>query len=342
MRHELTDHVPEQLALDVRAGMLRYVVRSTRDTGVVRTLDISRVVRPSWQRKEAGAAVLSADGSTLAVLRERAGKSGHLALYDTRTGRLRSEVPGVPVARENDLWDTPSLSLSADGRRLAFSWAPSEEEMNLSHVTVWDTAQHRRLSTMRVPAEDFWTFTLSPDGSELTTSDGTGLALTVWNAEDGSRLRRVTRPGKPASSGSYGTVSVISPDGRMLLHDDGTLFPTVGRPAKKVTLDTYGVAAFSPDGDTVALVEANERITLWDVRRGTSLGVLSGGIPVNGAVTGEATTTALAFSPDGSVLVAAGTAGTLRMWDVPSRQPLGAGLTTAGDDITSLAFSPDG
>jgi hypothetical protein len=92
----------------------------------------------------------------------------------------------------------------------------------------------------------------------------------------------------------------------------------------------------------VALLDMNDRITLWDARRGTSLGILSGGISLNGPKAAQASTTALTFSPDGSVLVAAGAGGTLRMWDVPSRRPLGVALPTAGDDITSLAFSPDG
>jgi WD40 repeat protein/transcriptional regulator with XRE-family HTH domain len=342
LRHELTDRVPEQLAFDVRAGVLRYVVRGTRHAGVVRTVDISRVVRASWHRDAADAAVLSADGSTLAVLRRRGAGTGHLAVYDTRTGQVRSEVSGVPVAQEDEPWTTSRLSLSADGRRLAYNWGPSVDGMTFSRVTVWDTVRHRRLSTVRMPVDSMWDFTLSPDGRELTISNGVRPTLTVWNADDGRKLRRTTAPRDPEESEEISAISAISADGRMLLHDDGTLMPTIGRPTEKVTLDGHPVAAFSPDGDMVALLDMNDRITLWDARRGTSLGILSGGISLNGPKAAQASTTALTFSPDGSVLVAAGAGGTLRMWDVPSRRPLGVALPTAGDDITSLAFSPDG
>ncbi|MEV5343455.1 WD40 repeat domain-containing protein, partial [Streptomyces sp. NPDC052676] len=341
-RHELKDQIPEQLAIDLRAGVLRYVAPGTRDTGVVRTVDISRVVRPSWHRDAADEAVLSADGSTLAVLRDRGEETGNVVLYDTRTGRPRSEVPAVPAARPDDPWSTPALALSADGRRLAVTRGPSEDGTGPAHVTVWDTVRERRLSTVRLPADSFSDFTLSPDGRELTTSDGVSPTLTVWNAADGRRLRIVTGPGKPDDSAGISSVSAISADGRMLLHDDGTLVPTAGPPARRARLDDHAVAAFSPDGDTVALLDMNDRITLWDVRRGTSLGILSGGTSLNGPSDDPESTTALAFSPDGSVLVAVGATGTLRMWDVPSRRPLGTDLASAGDDITSLAFSPDG
>jgi WD40 repeat protein len=51
---------------------------------------------------------------------------------------------------------------------------------------------------------------------------------------------------------------------------------------------------------------------------------------------------ALAFSPDGATLAVAGDSGTLQLWDTANRQPLGTGLTTPGEAITSLAFTKDG
>jgi WD40 repeat protein len=50
---------------------------------------------------------------------------------------------------------------------------------------------------------------------------------------------------------------------------------------------------------------------------------------------------ALALSPDGHTLAVAGDSGSLQLWDTAGQQPLGSGLTTPGEGITSLVFTPD-
>jgi WD40 repeat protein len=48
------------------------------------------------------------------------------------------------------------------------------------------------------------------------------------------------------------------------------------------------------------------------------------------------------FSPDGETVASASDDGTVRLWDVASRQSLGQALTGHTDGVAGVAFSPDG
>ena len=51
---------------------------------------------------------------------------------------------------------------------------------------------------------------------------------------------------------------------------------------------------------------------------------------------------AVAFSPDGNVLVTGNDNGTAQLWDVTTRQPIGSPLNGGTGPVDSVAFSPDG
>jgi WD40 repeat protein len=99
----------------------------------------------------------------------------------------------------------------------------------------------------------------------------------------------------------------------------------------------------SPNGGQLAAGDAVGRVTIWDWRAEKHLGVLPGTFDGVAAQGGEPEpVSALAFSPDGRTLAAAGDQGTLQLWDVVADQPLGGPVRTPGDPLLALSFSPDG
>ncbi|MEU4829908.1 serine/threonine-protein kinase [Streptosporangium sp. NPDC023615] len=67
------------------------------------------------------------------------------------------------------------------------------------------------------------------------------------------------------------------------------------------------------------------------------------GRPDRAVLTGHAGyVESVAFSPDGHTLATAGLDGTVRLWDVRTREPIGTPLTGHISGVSSVAFSPDG
>ncbi|MEU3607837.1 hypothetical protein AB0E83_20665 [Streptomyces sp. NPDC035033] len=337
-RHPVAEEGAEEVRIDTEARALRYTTGSPQGTQTIRSLDVSRALGPSWQERAATQAVHSADGRVVAVVR-----AGRLALLDGRTGRHLAAVPVAPAGGTSA--DSPVLmSLSADGRRLAFGRGAADDLGRPTRITVWDTTRNRSLVDVAASSEEvaFTGLALGPDGTTLMTTDDSGGEITVRNAADGTRLRVLNRGKDDEADGDDGALTAVSPDGGTILTDAGTLVRAAGTGHERTGLENCACrTVFSPTGDRAAVIDSGAGITLWDGRLRTPLGLLSGGLS-KGMPGVPEQTTAVAFSPDGSVLAAAGSYGTVRLWDVASQQPLGTALPGAGDTVLSLAFGADG
>ncbi|MFC8916960.1 hypothetical protein ACFT5C_14430 [Streptomyces sp. NPDC057116] len=337
-RHPVAEEGPEEVRIDTRARVLRYTTGNPQGTQTVRSLDVSRAMDSSWQDGAATQAVHSADGRVVAVVR-----AGRLSLLDGRTGRHLATVPVAPAGGASV--DSPVLmSLSADGRRLAFGRDAADVLGQPTRITVWDTTRNRSLADITASHEDmaFTGLGLSPDGKTLMTTADSGGGITVRDAADGTKLRVLDRGRNDGVNGDHGALTAVLPGGGAVLTDMGSLVRTTGDGQERTGLENCACrTVFSPAGDRAAVVDSGAGITLWDGRLRTPLGLLSGGLS-KGMPGLPEETTAVAFSPDGSLLAAAGSYGTVRMWDVASQQPLGTALPGAGDAVLSLAFGPDG
>lgn len=242
-----------------------------------------------------------------------------IRIWDAQTTELKRTLPRSPG-------DCDALAATSAGDFVATAGTN-----NTIHVI--ETKTGKEIAFGAGPQAPLVGLTLSADNKRLasitsagqiTVSDAAGKTIHQWDAKQtGDLLLAGTPDGK--------TLATASSNVRFWNAD--TAIEITQIPAKG--LDAVETLAFSPDGKTVALGYHSSEIDLWDWRNKKSLGSLK----YPGSLF------ALAWSPDGKKLAAAGGAKVF-VWD-----PLGKTLIKSFDvregapqtfpTIKVLAFSPD-
>jgi WD40 repeat protein len=267
---------------------------------------------------------MSSDGSLIAFAQvpffeER--RDSRIRLLDVATGKVK----GFSIKQSGIV---ERLAFSPDGRKLA-GWCGQE-------YLCWDLATGKELTRWQTPGRQTSAVAFSADGRILArTGQDDGLRplveeISLWNAASGKRLRSF---GQSPDAFRNRTTLTLSPDGKTLAsavsdsprgrgdnaHTEITLWEAAtGRERCRLKQQWEGSVssvAFSPDGSLIATADRadwvvrSESISLWDAVTGANLGRLAGH---------RCFVEALAFSPDGKVLVSGSADGTMLVWDLSS------------------------
>jgi WD40 repeat protein len=304
------------------------LLATTGDDGSVRLWDAARGT-------PAGATMRGHPGGAATVRFSPDGKLLASSGFEDGSVRLWAVPSGAPVARFRvDELGTQFAIFSPDGRTIAATTELAGD------VALIDVAKGRVTGRLQLPVGELGLSgaAFSPDGRTIATGRYDGTIL-LWDAR--TRKRR----GNPLTGHQASVRSLaFSPDSAILASgaEDGTGMmlwevaaghrlgsPLIAHPGAE-----SDVHEFIRDGAGL-LSSAPTEVAVWDLEGATL------GRRVTGAHRGRIWD--IARSSDGRLLATAGQDdGTVRLWDVAARRPLGPPLRSGDPSVTDVAVSPDG
>lgn len=202
-----------------------------------------------------------------------------------------------------------SFAMAADGRLLAFQFSDGS-------VTLNDFVSGEQVATLVQPYRGGYGhrgLAVAANAPVLAALEPAGIG--IWDLHSLRKVKQVPSSDDPARFRAH--PMALSPDGRHLLAAAPQSSVTdLQGDAKPVVLtgstrNAVG-AAFSPNGDKLALADVDRTIRIWDTTSWTLFATLRGQ---------ESDATELAFSPDGALLASGGADGSIRFWN-PKATPI--------------------
>ncbi|MET7697022.1 WD40 repeat domain-containing protein [Streptomyces sp. NPDC005485] len=226
----------------------------------------------------------------------------------------------------------PSLAVYAEEiRTVAFSPDGSLLAVACHDVSLWDPVTRRQVGPPLTGHQgSVSTLAFSPNGRLIATTGADG-AIWLWDTETRQRL------GGPLTAHQHTvTTLVFSPDGSLLASSDSAETGTVWY------TDTWNAAVTTPRTCTMAFSPNSEFLAIGAPDGAVQLRRLSA-VEVEVTIrAGRTSLQALAFSPDGRLLVTAVDDHALRIWDTTSWDLVRERFIDVTAHFQALAFSPPG
>lgn len=250
-----------------------------------------------------------------------------IRLWDAPSGALVGELKG----HTEQIY---AVAFSADGKTLLSGG-------NEPNLRLWDVARKTESGVLRKHTRAVLCLAFSADGRTLATGGGFDeAAARLWDYPSLKEVACFTIKERAAGIDTL----ALAPDGKSLA-TPGDVFGSVhlwdvmtGRGRTVLTSHDVGIVrlGISPDNKVLAALGGDHLLRMWDFDTSRERA-----FPAGAAM-------ALAFSPDGKIIVTAGgTSGSVHspgqfiLWEVATGRKIGERVVP-NHPISCLAFSPDG
>jgi WD40 repeat protein len=265
---------------------------------------------------------------------EREGKQADVRLWSVNTG----EPLGLPLRRADRV---VAVAFSPNGKTILLAGSNDVELLEIAMGDLSGPLKPSASSAFHFHKRPILSAGFSPDGRMILTGSADGTAQ-LWDADTGHRIGESLEHQAMVSGVGFGaagtTLVTLSWDGKVRVWDVHVArLPEVhlAQDPRRVRIEAPSDAPvlFSPAGDRLLRLDRQSKAAVvWQVRTGK---LLCPSLPHQGD------DSALAFSPDGRIVLTCPSEDTVQAWDVVTGLPLGKPMkhTTA---VHALAFSPDG